>query len=143
PRVLRRARHELSSRRELGAESRARDARRDAASGSPARSRRRQVAGGIFAGVVARQSAFGRPRSPAPGEKSTERSEGAMAKIIDVRGRKVWDSRGRATVEAEVVVGRGTTPLATGRAIAPAGASTGAGEAKAIDAAQAVQNINT
>jgi len=48
-----------------------------------------------------------------------------MAKILDVRGRQVWDSRGRATVEAEVVVGRGTTPLATGRAIAPAGASTG------------------
>ena len=66
-----------------------------------------------------------------------------MAKILDVRGRKVWDSRGRATVEAEVVVGRGTTPLARGRAIAPAGASTGSGEAKAIDAAQAAQNINT
>jgi enolase len=33
------------------------------------------------------------------------------------------------------VVGRGATPLATGRAIAPAGASTGSGEAKAIDAA--------
>jgi len=66
-----------------------------------------------------------------------------MAKILDVKGRKVWDSRGRATVEAEVVVGRGSTPLATGRAIAPAGASTGSGEAKAIDAAQAVQNINT
>ena len=66
-----------------------------------------------------------------------------MAKILDVMGRKVWDSRGRATVEAEVVVGRGTTPLARGRAIAPAGASTGSGEAKAIDAAQAVHNINT
>src|SRR3954464_4595159 len=66
-----------------------------------------------------------------------------MAKILDVKGRRVWDSRGRATVEAEVVVGRGSTPLATGRAIAPAGASTGSGEAKAIDAAQAVQNINT
>ena len=66
-----------------------------------------------------------------------------MAKILDVRGRKVWDSRGRATVEAEVVVGRGSTVLATGRAIAPAGASTGSGEAKAIDAAQAVQNVNT
>ncbi|HWA37038.1 MAG TPA: enolase C-terminal domain-like protein [Burkholderiales bacterium] len=65
-----------------------------------------------------------------------------MAKILAVRGRKVWDSRGRATVEAEVVVGRGTTPLATGRAIAPAGASTGKGEARAIDAALAVENIN-
>jgi len=66
-----------------------------------------------------------------------------MAKILDVKGRRVWDSRGRATVEAEVVVGRGSTPLAIGRAIAPAGASTGSGEAKAVDAAQAVQNINT
>ena len=66
-----------------------------------------------------------------------------MAKILDVRGRKVWDSRGRATVEAEVVVGRGTTPLAVGRAIAPAGASTGSGEAMALDARQAVHNINS
>ena len=65
-----------------------------------------------------------------------------MARIIDVKGRRVWDSRGRPTVEAEVIVGRGTTALAMGRAIAPAGASTGSGEAKAIDAARAVQNIN-
>jgi enolase len=64
-----------------------------------------------------------------------------MAKIVDVKGRQVWDSRGRPTVEAEVLVGRGTTVLATGRAIAPAGASTGAGEAKAIDAREAVRNI--
>ncbi len=66
-----------------------------------------------------------------------------MARIVDVRGRRVWDSRGRPTVEADVVVGRGTTALAVGRAIAPAGASTGSGEAKAIDAVQAVVNINT
>jgi enolase len=65
-----------------------------------------------------------------------------MAKILDIRGRRVWDSRGRPTVEAEVVVGRGSTPLASGRAIAPAGASTGSGEARAIDAAAAVNNIN-
>jgi enolase len=66
-----------------------------------------------------------------------------MARIVDVRGRRVWDSRGRATVEAEVAVGRGTTALALGRAIAPAGASTGSGEARVIDADKAVQNINT
>ena len=66
-----------------------------------------------------------------------------MARIVDVRGRKVWDSRGRPTVEAEVLVGRGTTVLATGRAIAPAGASTGAGEAKSIDVARAVENVNS
>ncbi len=65
-----------------------------------------------------------------------------MAKIIDVKGRRVWDSRGRATVEAEVIVGRGTTPLASGRAIAPSGASTGSGEAKSIDVAKAVQSLN-
>lgn len=66
-----------------------------------------------------------------------------MAKILDIRGRQVWDSRGRPTVEAEVVVGRGTTPLASGRAIAPAGASTGSAEAKSIEVRQAVQNIRT
>jgi enolase len=66
-----------------------------------------------------------------------------MAKIIDVKGRQVWDSRGRPTVEAEVIVGRGTTALASGRAIAPAGASTGAGEAKTVEVRQAVQNIRT
>ena len=66
-----------------------------------------------------------------------------MAKILAVKGRQVWDSRGRATVEAEVIVGRGTTPLATGRAIAPSGASTGAGEAKSIEVRTAVHNINT
>ncbi len=45
--------------------------------------------------------------------------------IADVRGRRVWDSRGRPTIEAEVLLAGG----ATGRAIAPAGASTGLGEA--------------
>ncbi|HYD68730.1 phosphopyruvate hydratase [Azospirillum sp.] len=45
--------------------------------------------------------------------------------ITEVRGRRVWDSRGRPTVEAEVVLANG----AVGRAIAPAGASTGSGEA--------------
>jgi enolase len=65
-----------------------------------------------------------------------------MAKILDVRGRRVWDSRGRPTLEAEVTVGRGSTPLARGRAIAPSGASTGAGEAKSIDVRKAVENVN-
>jgi enolase len=45
--------------------------------------------------------------------------------IAQVRGRRVWDSRGRPTVEAEVALGGG----ACGRAIAPAGASKGSGEA--------------
>jgi enolase 1/2/3 len=46
-------------------------------------------------------------------------------RIVSVHGRRVWDSRGRPTVEAELRLGGG----AVGRAIAPAGASTGSGEA--------------
>ena len=45
--------------------------------------------------------------------------------IASVHGRRVWDSRGRPTVEAEIALAGG----ARGRAIAPAGASTGSGEA--------------
>ena len=45
--------------------------------------------------------------------------------ISRVHARRVWDSRGRPTVEAEVTLAGG----ATGRAIAPAGASRGAREA--------------
>ena len=66
-----------------------------------------------------------------------------MARILDIKGRRVWDSRGQPTVEAEVIVGRGATPLAVGRAIAPAGASTGAGEAKAVEVSLAVRNVNS
>jgi len=47
------------------------------------------------------------------------------ARIVSVTGRQIWDSRGRPTVEAEVVLQGG----AIGRAIAPAGASRGAHEA--------------
>jgi enolase len=47
------------------------------------------------------------------------------ALIERIVGRRVWDSRGRPTVEADVVVSGG----AIGRAIAPAGASTGSNEA--------------
>ncbi len=46
-------------------------------------------------------------------------------KILDVKGRRVWDSRGRPTVETEVLLTSG----ATGCAIAPAGASRGMHEA--------------
>ena len=46
-------------------------------------------------------------------------------RIAFVNARRVWDSRGRPTVEAEVLLEGG----AAGRAIAPAGASTGANEA--------------
>jgi enolase len=46
-------------------------------------------------------------------------------RITRLHGRRVWDSRGRPTVEAEVALACG----AVARAIAPAGASTGSGEA--------------
>src|SRR5690242_18582584 len=64
--------------------------------------------------------------------------------ICRVLGRRVWDSRGRPTVEAEVELESG----ATGRAIAPAGASTGSGEAvdlrdaDGFDVRNAVANVN-
>ncbi len=48
-----------------------------------------------------------------------------MTEIVDVRGREVLDSRGNPTVEAEIVLGDGTS----GRAIVPSGASTGEHEA--------------
>ena len=67
--------------------------------------------------------------------------------IAAVIGRRVWDSRGRPTVEAEVRLEGG----AVGRAIAPAGASTGSGEAvdlrdggarlKGLDVTKAVANV--
>lgn len=47
------------------------------------------------------------------------------SRIASITGRQLWDSRGRPTVEAEVVLESG----AVGRAIAPAGASRGAHEA--------------
>ena len=49
----------------------------------------------------------------------------ASSTIERVAARRVWDSRGRPTVEAEVHLASGVI----GRAIAPAGASTGSGEA--------------
>jgi len=49
----------------------------------------------------------------------------ASSAIRSVKGRRVWDSRGRPTVEAEVTLADGST----GRAIAPAGASRGSNEA--------------
>ncbi len=68
--------------------------------------------------------------------------------IVFLHGRRVWDSRGRPTVEAEIMLAGG----AVGRAIAPAGASTGAAEALdlrdggetfgGLDVARAVANVN-
>jgi enolase len=69
-------------------------------------------------------------------------------RITNVIGRRVWDSRGRPTVEAEIHLASG----AVGRAIAPAGASTGSGEALDLrdggerlggyDVRTAVDNVN-
>ncbi len=72
----------------------------------------------------------------------------SMNGIVEVKGRRVWDSRGRPTVEAELRLACG----AVGRAIAPAGASTGSGEALDLrdggaafggyDVTRAVANVN-
>jgi enolase len=45
--------------------------------------------------------------------------------ITSVMARRIWDSRGRPTIEVDVMLEDG----ATGRGVAPAGASTGSGEA--------------
>src|SRR2546429_8264812 len=57
------------------------------------------------------------------GRKRIEPDMGS--EIVSIHGRRVWDSRGRPTVEAEVRLATG----AIGRAIAPAGASRGSREA--------------
>ena len=49
----------------------------------------------------------------------------SKTRIAGVQGRRVWDSRGRPTVEVDVTLEGG----AMGRAIAPAGASRGSMEA--------------
>jgi enolase len=68
--------------------------------------------------------------------------------ITQIHARRVWDSRGRPTVEAEITLAGG----ASGRAIAPAGASTGSAEAVDLrdggaafggrDVRQAVGHVN-
>ena len=71
-----------------------------------------------------------------------------MSTIESVHGRRVWDSRGNPTVEAEVRLESG----AIGRAIAPAGASRGSREAvdlrdkgqsqRGLDVKTAVRNVS-
>jgi len=73
-------------------------------------------------------------------------SASSIARVI---GRRIWDSRGRPTVEAEVLLDSGVS----GRAIAPAGASMGSGEAVDLrdggtefggyDVRRAVGHVNT
>ena len=72
-----------------------------------------------------------------------------MAKILKVKGRQVFDSRGNPTVEAEIILNDGVTALT----IVPSGASTGAYEAFELrdkknffmgkSVYSAVNNINT
>ncbi len=69
-------------------------------------------------------------------------------RIKQVQGRRIWDSRGRPTVEAEVTLADGSI----GRGMAPAGASRGSREAVDLrdaggklggfDVAGAVANVN-
>lgn len=62
-----------------------------------------------------------------------------MSAIAGVHARRVWDSRGKPTVEAEVTLETG----ATGRAITPAGASTGSGEARELrDGGSALRGLD-
>jgi enolase len=71
-----------------------------------------------------------------------------MSRIASVVGRRIWDSRGRPTVEAEVSLEGGVR----GRGVAPAGASRGTGEAielrdggarlEGLDVKRAVANVN-
>lgn len=51
-----------------------------------------------------------------------------MSTITSIRARRVWDSRGRPTVEAEIGLADGSVGLG----IAPAGASTGSREAREL-----------
>src|SRR5581483_2090290 len=81
-----------------------------------------------------------------PLAKESRMSETTIRKVI---GRRVWDSRGRPTVEAEIQLQSGLI----GRAIAPAGASVGSGEAvdlrdggkamRGLNVTNAVRNINS
>ncbi len=69
-------------------------------------------------------------------------------KIVRIEGRRIWDSRGRPTVEVDVALESG----ARGRGIAPAGASRGRHEALesrdggerlgGFDVSAAVANVN-
>ena len=67
-------------------------------------------------------AARGRARTPRRGRSSAVTQRDRIERVI---GSRVWDSRGRPTVEAEIVLASGVR----GRSIAPAGASTGINEA--------------
>ena len=105
----------------------ARAARRGAAAGPVAGARRRQVAGRVPrrrgrprtrcaaspARLLARSCRSPRHRSPPPGARSSPHE--CHNDIRAIHARRVWDSRGRPTVEAELTLHDG----AVGRAIVP------------------------
>src|SRR5947209_3280248 len=84
----------------------------------------------------------GEPAQPRP------MSDDSAFEIRHLQARRVWDSRGRPTIEAEVALAGG----ATGRAMVPAGASKGTREALelrdggtafgGLDVMRAVRHVN-
>ena len=74
------------------------------------------------AGAAGKPGRYPRRNPPGLDEGASRMTDTTIA---FVHGRRVWDSRGRPTVEAEILLEGG----GVGRAIAPAGASTGSGEA--------------
>lgn len=61
-----------------------------------------------------------------------------MAKIKSIRGRKIFDSRGKSTIEVEVTSNEGLMAVDS----VPSGTSTGQSEAVLIDTERAINNIN-
>ncbi len=130
---VRRAVGRLCPARRLGSRRRPRRPHRRPAAGPAARAHRRQVAGRVpHRGAGSRSRAAVRGRAGASGAALPFRHRGRLearamsaTEIARIHARRVWDSRGRPTVEAEVTLACG----AAGRAIAPAGASRGSREA--------------
>src|SRR3712207_3275913 len=111
-RLLRRDGSHLPCRRELGASGGAGTARLASAARPVARTRGRQEPGGVpdggsGQGPRAARGACPARRSDRPALRGARRLEGGTGMMTPttiglVRGRRVWDSRGRPTVEAEV-----------------------------------------
>ena len=59
-----------------------------------------------------------------------------MTRIVDLKARRIWDSRGHPAVEAEIFLEGGFS----GRGSAPTGVSIGSRAARVVDAALAVRN---
>ena len=133
---LRRARRRRTCTRRLGTARRARAARRRAAAGPVARrasmaSRRSSTSpttrsatrSGAWRAPCCANRSIGCTRWQRHGARSSDDERSTAS--ASVHARRVWDSRGRPTVEAEVSLHDGSM----GRAIVPAGASKGTREA--------------